>query len=90
MSPFHKINLTMIALLAIPTLSGMAVARADEAPSVTVRYHDLNLNNPEGIANLYERIHAAAVVVCKCRARREQRESERLSLGTESWLEARF
>jgi UrcA family protein len=69
MSPFHKINLRMILLLAIPTLliaeSGMAVARADEAPSVTVRYHDLNLNDPEGIANLYERIHAAAVVVCK-------------------------
>jgi UrcA family protein len=43
----------------------MAVARVDEAPSVTVRYHDLNLDSQEGIANLYERIHAAAVVVCK-------------------------
>jgi UrcA family protein len=69
MLPFHKINRRVIALLVIPTLlvaaSDMAVARVDEAPSVTVRYHDLNLNTPEGIANLYERIHAAAVVVCK-------------------------
>jgi UrcA family protein len=69
MLPFHKINWRMIALLVIPTLliaeSDMAVARVDDAPSVTVRYHDLNLNSPEGIANLYERIHAAAVVVCK-------------------------
>jgi UrcA family protein len=66
---FHKINLRMFALLVIPTLliaeSGMAVARVDEAPSVTVRYHDLNLDGQEGIANLFERIHAAAVVVCK-------------------------
>jgi len=59
---FHKINLRMIALLVIPTLlfaeSAMAAARVDEAPSVTVRYHDLNLESQEGIANLYERIHA--------------------------------
>ena len=69
MVPFHKVNLRVIALLVISTLlitaSDMAVARDDEAPSVTVRYHDLNLNSPEGIANLYERIHAAALVVCR-------------------------
>jgi UrcA family protein len=69
MFAIHKINLRTIALLVIPTLlvaeSGISVARVDEAPSVTVRYHDLNLNSPEGIANLYERIHAAAAVVCK-------------------------
>jgi UrcA family protein len=69
MLPFHKINWRMMALLVIPTLlvaaSALAVARVDEAPSVTVGYHDLNLNSPEGIANLYQRIHAAAVVVCK-------------------------
>jgi UrcA family protein len=69
MLPFHQINLRIFALLVMPTLSiaqsGVAAARVDEAPSVTVRYHDLNLNNREGIADLYERIHAAAVVVCK-------------------------
>jgi UrcA family protein len=69
MVPFHKINWPVIALLVIPTLlvaeSALAVARVDETPSVTVRYHDLNLNSPEGIANLYGRIHAAAAVVCK-------------------------
>ena len=69
MVPFHKINWRVIALLVIPTLlvaeSAMAVARVDDAPSVTVRYHDLNLDSREGVANLYERIRAAAVVVCK-------------------------
>ena len=69
MLPYHKIERRMIALFMIPMLfiagSATAVAHVDEAPSVTVRYHDLNLNNPEGIAHLYERIHAAAVVVCK-------------------------
>jgi UrcA family protein len=29
-----------------------------------VRYYDLNLNNPEGVASLYGRIHAAALDVC--------------------------
>ena len=66
---FHKVNLRVIALLVIPTLlitaSDMAVARDDEAPSVTVRYHDLNLNSREGIASLYGRIRAAAVNVCE-------------------------
>ena len=69
MSPLNIVNLRVLALLVIPTLlsagSGVAVARVDEAPSVTVRYHDLNLNSTEGIADLYERIHAAAVIVCK-------------------------
>jgi UrcA family protein len=69
MWPFHEINLRMIALLVVPTLliaeSDMAVARVDEASSVTVRYHDLNLDGRDGVAKLYERIHAAAVDVCK-------------------------
>jgi len=69
MLPFHKSNLRVLALLVIPTLfiseSGVADARVGEAPSVTVRYQDLNLNNLEGVANLYERIHAAADVVCR-------------------------
>jgi UrcA family protein len=69
MCAFDDINLRMVALLAIPALlfaeSGMAVTRVDEAPSVIVRYYDLNLNSPEGISSLYGRIHAAAVDVCK-------------------------
>jgi UrcA family protein len=69
MFAFHKINLRMVAPLVIPALlfaeSGMAVTRVDEPPSVTVRYHDLNLSSPEGVASLYGRIHAAALDVCK-------------------------
>ena len=69
MWPFHKINLALMALLVVPTLSiagsDMAVARVGEAPSVTVRYHDLNLDSREGVATLYGRIHAAAEEVCR-------------------------
>jgi UrcA family protein len=69
MFAFHKINLRMVAPLMIPALlfaeSGMAVTPVDEARSVTVRYYDLNLNNQEGVASLYGRIHAAALDVCK-------------------------
>jgi UrcA family protein len=69
MLAFHKVDLRTVALLVISGLlfteSGMAVTPVDEAPSVTVRYHDLNLNSPEGVAALYRRIHTAAVDVCK-------------------------
>ena len=69
MLPLHKIALRMFALLVMPTLlvseSALAAARAEEVPSKTVRYHDLNLNSPEGVASLYERIHAAALDVCQ-------------------------
>jgi UrcA family protein len=65
----HQMHLRVIALLAIPSLfiaaSAAAVTRADEAPSVTVRCQDLDLNNSEGIAKLYGRIRSAAVEVCK-------------------------
>ena len=66
---FPKINLTLVAPLAILALlfaeSGMAVPRVDEAPSVTVRYYDLNLDTPEDVASLYGRIRTAAIDVCK-------------------------
>ena len=68
-SAFHRINLRMVAPLAILALlfaeSGMAVPRVDEAPSLTVRYHDLNLDTPEDVASLYGRIRTAAIDVCK-------------------------
>jgi UrcA family protein len=68
-SEFHRINLRIVAPLAILALlfaeSGMAVPRVDEAPSVTVRYYDLNLDTPEDVASLYGRIRAAAIDVCK-------------------------
>jgi UrcA family protein len=70
MLSLHQILVRVITLLVMPALifaeSAMAAERVDEAPpSVTVRYHDLNLNSPEGVASLYRRIHAAAVNVCE-------------------------
>jgi UrcA family protein len=63
----HKSNFHVIALILMLLLiagATMTAARADEEPSVTVRFHDLNLKSLEGVASLYERIHAAAVDVC--------------------------
>jgi UrcA family protein len=67
MLPIYRMRL--IAMLLTPMLlavgSAIAVPRSDQAPSVTVRYHDINLNDPGDIARLYERIHVAALDVCK-------------------------
>jgi UrcA family protein len=69
MFAFRRINVHVIALFVVSTLSiaesASASARVDEAPSVIVQYHDLNLDSREGVAGLYERIQAAAAVVCK-------------------------
>jgi UrcA family protein len=66
MSKSRRVMLRITALLVFPALFIVQPAAAVEAPpSVTVRYHDLNLNNPEGIATLYKRIHNAAIEVCK-------------------------
>jgi UrcA family protein len=67
----HRIVVRLVALVALPALftgeSAIAAApTATEGPlSVTVRYRDLNLNTPEGIAGLYHRLRGAAAEVCR-------------------------
>jgi UrcA family protein len=62
------------ALFAVGVTSFGSVAQATQsvaaAPSVTVRYADLDLNTPKGVETLYERLRAAAQEVC---GRREAR-----------------
>jgi UrcA family protein len=53
-----------VSSLLLTDLSTAAVDD-DAALSVTVRYHDLNLNSPEGVASLYGRIRVAAEQVCR-------------------------
>jgi UrcA family protein len=53
-----------VSSLLLTELSAAAVSD-DAAPSVTVRFHDLNLNSPEGVASLYARIRGAAEQVCR-------------------------
>jgi UrcA family protein len=38
---------------------------ADQASQETVKFSDLNVGNPAGVAALYQRIHSAAERVCK-------------------------
>jgi UrcA family protein len=40
-------------------------AQAGDSLSETVKFSDLNLNNPAGVEALYGRIHAAASRVCR-------------------------
>jgi UrcA family protein len=69
MSESHRINVRLAALLVMPALfiaeSAAAGAPTVEAPSVRVQYSDLNLNDAQGVASLYQRIRNAAVEVCK-------------------------
>jgi UrcA family protein len=61
-------NVAVAALTVLPSLvaieSASAGVGAGDAPSVTVRYGDLNLTSQEGIASLYGRIRNAAAAVC--------------------------
>ena len=55
-----------LACLAAFAVSGAALAAtaSDSAPSVRVRYSDLNLSTEEGANTLYQRITIAAHQVC--------------------------
>ena len=60
-------NRRMIAVTAVAAAlfgSFAAVSQAADAPSLMVKYQDLNVSNPQGAATLYARIQSAAAVVC--------------------------
>ena len=50
--------------LAALALAGAASAASRDVNSVVVRFGDLNLNTPAGVARLHQRIHNAAEFVC--------------------------
>jgi UrcA family protein len=52
-----------VALTWAPSRANEAVPAAQPA-SMTVRYADLDLHNPDGLSTLYRRIVTAATVVC--------------------------
>jgi len=53
-----------IALLLGNAQAAPAPDASDDVPAVHVRYDDLNLASPDGTAELYRRIAAAAEEVC--------------------------
>jgi len=63
----RTVAMIMFAGVSSLLLTGLSAAAVDDdaALSVTVRYHDLNLNSPEGVASLYGRIRGAAQQVCR-------------------------
>ena len=56
-------GLALIIGGALPSAAVFAAPPSD-VPAATVRFGDLNLNSPEGVSVLYERIHSAASQVC--------------------------
>jgi UrcA family protein len=75
----HRSIVSTVAVVALAGVTSLlrtepaaaAVSAEDAPPSVTVRYHDLNLNSPEGVARLYGRIRVAAGEVCHSLESRE-------------------
>ena len=69
-----------LALLSLPlalwAADAAAAVSAQDQPSVTVRYHDLNLNSSQGVAGLYQRIRGAASEVCRSFEGREPLERQ--------------
>ncbi len=65
--------LTASALAAFAGAAGAAdrPSSTGDAPSMTVRYADLDLQSPEGVSTLYRRLAAAANQVCPTRYTRD-------------------
>jgi UrcA family protein len=57
-------RLSAACLAALLCCGALTNAVAGEQKGVTVKYGDLNLSNPKGVATLYGRIKRAATVVC--------------------------
>jgi UrcA family protein len=73
------LGLAVLALTpAVNVANATAGASAQDPPSVTVRYHDLNLNSSQGITALYQRIRGAAGEVCRAFEGREPLERQLL------------
>jgi UrcA family protein len=70
-SHMNRSSLTVSIAVAILSIAGTSLVvpeatagSAPALPSQVVRYDDLNLAQPRGVAILYARIHAAAEMVC--------------------------
>jgi UrcA family protein len=57
-------RLSTACLAALLCCGALTNAVAGEQKVITVKYGDLNLSNPKGVATLYGRIQRAATVVC--------------------------
>lgn len=68
MNSLNIIRHVMTAAIVGTLVSGFALpagaADTTEARSITVKFGDLNVSNPEGAAALYARIRSAATSVC--------------------------
>jgi UrcA family protein len=75
----NRFMLGLAVLALAPWVADAAVSvSAQDPPSVTVRYQDLNLNSSQGVTVLYQRIRGAASKVCRSSDGREPLKQQRL------------
>jgi len=67
----YRLTLAAAAALAVAGLPAVPAAEPGAAPTVTVRYDDLNLTTDGGVRALYARLTRAAEMVCPDRFNRE-------------------
>lgn len=72
-----------VAMSCAASVGAFAADAQSRSESVVVRYDDLNLANPAGIDKLYQRIQAAARVVCGDAGTRSLREKMTATRCTE-------
>jgi UrcA family protein len=73
MSTRTRLSILTLIACSLACGSALAVAAADDIPTVTVSYADLDLSKPAGAQTLYRRIEDAARTVCGPLASRELR-----------------
>ena len=57
-------KLTLAVVSVVASVASFAATSSVDAPSVSVRYDDLNLSTTDGVNSLYHRISSAARAVC--------------------------
>ena len=57
-------KLTLAVVSVVASVASFATTSSVDAPSVSVRYDDLNLSTSDGVNSLYRRISSAARQVC--------------------------
>jgi UrcA family protein len=68
---FAAFSAAVIFTCMFVVATAFAAVPSDEVPSETVKFQDLNVASPAGVAALYGRIHRAAQHVCAVQDSRE-------------------
>ena len=85
---FKATAATVLCTCILATGSAFAGPSSEQAPSELVKFQELNLSAPAGVATLYSRIHAAARRVCSSGTRDLSRLAEEKTCAKEAEAKA--